>query len=132
MDDRYKTQERELDELFRSYREACEPTALRSDFLPRIWTKIEARQKLTFSLRRFTRVFVVASAAACALLVVLIAIPPPGGGSEIHSTYVEALADEQSPDRLLLQDVALRASSPEPHSRSGGERSPGYAEEGPF
>jgi hypothetical protein len=109
--------ERELSGWLTAYRESCDAPETSADFMPRLWERIESRNRLLVVFRRWTEGFVFAAAAACLGIVVLQTIdakmPKP-----VTMTYVEALAIDSEPDRLVLQDVAFvrdnRPARPDP------------------
>ncbi|HUI78354.1 MAG TPA: hypothetical protein VLY24_10565 [Bryobacteraceae bacterium] len=83
----------QLDQLFRAYREACPTPEAGPNFMPQLWQKIESRQTLGFTLRRFASAFVTAAVAASLALGVYMAIPrTPAPNASYYSSYVEALA----------------------------------------
>ena len=51
------TSDEQLDGLFRAYREACPDPEPSPEFMPGVWKRIEARQKFSLSLRRWTSAF---------------------------------------------------------------------------
>ncbi|MBI3684403.1 MAG: hypothetical protein HY235_28855 [Acidobacteria bacterium] len=85
--------DRRLDKLFQSYREACPDIEGSPEFMPRLWRKIEARQRLPFTWRRITQVFVSAAAALCLVMSLLLLSPVPQGPGFAIS-YLEALDSE--------------------------------------
>ncbi|MCS6952816.1 MAG: hypothetical protein RMK57_00055 [Bryobacterales bacterium] len=92
--------ERQLDELFAAYRQACpdpEPTA---SFVPGVWRLIEGRREATSRLCRWAQAFVGAAALACLVLGLLLNVAAPGGVFS-RATYVEALAEENPPEVQL-------------------------------
>ncbi|HEX5430838.1 MAG TPA: hypothetical protein VFW83_02630 [Bryobacteraceae bacterium] len=66
--------EAKLDALWAEYREACPgPESASSDFMPRLWQKIEARRVETTSIfRHMAQACVMATVALTLLIVVLI------------------------------------------------------------
>lgn len=109
--------EREIDGWLTAYRDSCAAPDASADFMPRLWERIESKNRLLVVFRRWTEGFVFAAAAACLGIVVLQTIdarkPKP-----VTMTYVEALAIESEPDRLVFQDVAfvrdVRPARPNP------------------
>ncbi len=92
--------ERQLDRLWEAYRRACpdpEPTAA---FLPGVWRLIEKRRDSTYSLCRWAQALVGAAAAVCVVLGILLSAAAPGPVFN-RTTYVEALAEENSPEVQL-------------------------------
>ena len=97
----------QLDQLFAAYREACVTPEPGVNFMPEVWSRIEARRSVSVSLRRWAQAFVLAGAAACAMLGALL-VSPLGQSRLEPKTYVEVLEEDQSPDRLVFEDIALR------------------------
>jgi hypothetical protein len=86
--------DQQLDRLFRAYREACPAPEPSRDFMPRLWTKIEARQTCVFSFRRMANALVTAAMAASVALGVYMALPHPAKSNPVYyGSYVEALSD---------------------------------------
>jgi len=98
--------EQELDSLFAAYREACPDRDVSAGFMPGLWEKIEARQRTTVLLRRWTQGFVGLAAAASLAMMALMISPSQSVNPLYLSTYIDQLAEEQSPERLLIQDIA--------------------------
>jgi len=89
-----------LDALFMEYRAACGSSDASANFMPNLWSKIEARQKATFSFAKMARGFATA-AAGLALMLGLYMSMPQSSQVSYSQTYVEVLADANTPD---LQD----------------------------
>jgi hypothetical protein len=84
--------EERLDALFRAYRDACPVPEPSANFMPDIWSRIEARQSVTFSLRRMASAFVTAAVALSIAMSVYLALPH-SNPNYYSQTYIEALAD---------------------------------------
>lgn len=82
----------QLDRLFTSYREACGDPEPSANFMPMLWTKIEARQSKGLLFERIARTFVATTMAACGMLGVLILLPSQQPSAFFSSSYVEAIA----------------------------------------
>jgi hypothetical protein len=84
-----------LEALFRAYREACRVPEPSPEFMPKLWSRIEARQTFLFSFRRMANAFLTAAMAASLALGVYMALPrtAPANPSNSYASYVEALAD---------------------------------------
>ena len=83
----------QLDQLFRAYREACPTPEPGPNFMPQLWNKIESRQTLGSTLRRFASAFVTAAVAASLALGAYMALPRTAAPNpSYYSSYVEALA----------------------------------------
>lgn len=84
--------DRDLDCLFRDYREACPEIEPGPNFMPVVWQRIEARRTYTRTLRRWTGAFVTAAAALCLTMAVYTArTMGPMERAILETTYVEAL-----------------------------------------
>ena len=102
--------EERLDAIFEAYRRACPTPDASANFMPNLWSRIEARQRTTFSFRRMAQAFVTAAVALSIALGVYMAIPT----STVSSySYVEALAEANSNDTPDLA-VAARYETPDP------------------
>lgn len=97
--------DRQFDELLARYREACPDPEAGAAFMPRLWQKIEARQNYLLEWKRWTQGFL-AGAVAASLLFVVLQVLPDRKSDFYTATYVETLAEEQAPERLVYQDVA--------------------------
>ncbi|HLI85471.1 MAG TPA: hypothetical protein VKV17_16265 [Bryobacteraceae bacterium] len=87
----------DLDALFRAYREACRAPEPSPDFMPKLWSRIEARQTFTFSFRRMANAFLTAAMAASLALGVYTSLPHrTATNPSNYASYVEALADANS------------------------------------
>lgn len=89
------SREERLAALFRMYGKACGEPQGSPEFMPRLWARIEARQKSTSIFRRFTGSLATA-AAGVSLIVFLTAAPAPLNESFYTSTYLEVLAVDQA------------------------------------
>lgn len=88
-----------LDALFHAYREACPAPEPSPEFMPKLWSRIEARQTFTFSFRRMANAFLTAAMAASLALGVYMALPHRAAvNPSNYASYVEALADANSID----------------------------------
>jgi hypothetical protein len=83
----------QFDALLRAYREACPTPEASPDFMPQLWHKIESRQTLGSTLRRFASAFVTAAVAASLALGVYMELPRTAKPNpSYYSSYVEVLA----------------------------------------
>jgi len=91
---------RELDRLFRAYREACPDPEPSANFMPDLWRRIEERQRSVFFLGRWARAFVTAAAVLSLAMAAYMYIPR--GHKSVFSveSYVDVLARhaQDSPD----------------------------------
>jgi hypothetical protein len=96
-----ETLNRKLDELFAAYAEACPTPETSSDFMPKLWQKIEAGRSASYSFGRWTRAFVTAAAAIC-LLLGLLQVYLPSQPTFYSQTYIEALMEENPAESATL------------------------------
>ncbi len=102
-----------LDALFAAYREACPEPEVSPDFMPRLWARIESRQRTqaVFAWRRWAQAFLSLAAAAC-LLIVVLQVLPQSTPAYFHSTYIDQLSEDDGPENMLLQEVATADATP--------------------
>jgi hypothetical protein len=99
----------EVRQWFLAYRDAVPEVDAGPDFMPKLWAKIEARQRAAaFGMSRLARQFVTAACAICLGLTVMLMSPMPNGDSNSPQTWVEVV--EQS---SVDPDVDLVAVSSE-------------------
>ena len=99
--------ERQLDEFFHAYREACEYSGPSANFMPMIWQKIEARQSGNTLFLRIARSLVTA-AVALSLVLALFLLRPNQNSDFYNSSYVEALsADNLTQNALYMEDASI-------------------------
>ena len=65
-----------LDQLFQTYRAACPEVEPSTNFMPRLWQRIESRHSFGFIFQNLARTTVTVCAALCLLLVFLNFVPP--------------------------------------------------------
>jgi quinol monooxygenase YgiN len=83
----------QLDRLFTEYRDACGSPDASANFMPTLWTKIEAKQSKGLFFERIARTFVATTMAACGMLGFLMLMPNQQPSSAfLNSSYVEAVA----------------------------------------
>lgn len=97
--------ERQFDELMGRYREACPDPEASAVFMPRLWQNIEARQNYLIEWKRWTQGFL-AGAIAAGVLFAVLQVLPDQRPAFYQTTYLETLAEEQTPERMVYQDVA--------------------------
>lgn len=102
-----------LDEWFSAYRDACPEPEPSADFMPRLWARIEGRREFQAAAawRRWTEAFL-SLAAAASLLIVLTQAVPQSTPAYYHSTYLDQLSEDEGPEHMLLQDIALADAQP--------------------
>jgi hypothetical protein len=95
--------DQKLDALFAAYREACGNPDASANFMPNLWARIDARQSFTFSFRRMANAFATA-AVALTLVLGLYMVVPGSRQSVTNQSYVEALAEANTPDAQAFVD----------------------------
>jgi len=83
----------EVEALFANYRRALPDNEGNPDFMPKLWERIEAQKRITYSFRRLASGFVSAAAAMAMLFAAALWVPTPGSNHPNSSTYVEVLDD---------------------------------------
>jgi hypothetical protein len=91
--------DQKLDALFQAYREACVAPDTSANFMPNLWARIESRQSFSFVFQRMGNLLATAAVALSLVLGAYMAIPRSNPGSS-NETYVEVLADADTPDTL--------------------------------
>ena len=85
-----------LDSLWRAYRAACPEAEPSANFMPVLWSRIEARRRFAFSIQRMMRGFVTVAAAAAIAIGVYMSLPRTTPTYEVN--YLEALAEANPVD----------------------------------
>ncbi|MBI3207880.1 MAG: hypothetical protein HYZ37_03145 [Candidatus Solibacter usitatus] len=99
----FDSREQKLDELLQSYRAACPDVDGGTNFMPRLWQKIESRQTVPFRMRRFAQAIVSVTAVLCMGMSVLL-FSPLMQNSALPS-YVEALDSMHQPEVMAYADM---------------------------
>ncbi len=84
-----------LNGLWNAYRLACGEPEPSPEFMPRLWQKIEARQRVPVLFRRLAAGLATAAAAA-SLILFLFSAPAPPGANFYALTYLEVLAEDHA------------------------------------
>lgn len=90
-----------LTDLFQQYRDACQAPEPGANFMPALWSKIEARQSLSSLFGRWSKGLVTCAVAASLMMGVYIARPGSHASPFYNASYVEVLAVSEA-----LQNVA--------------------------
>jgi hypothetical protein len=85
-----------LDQLFQTYRAACPDVEASSNFMPRLWQRIESRHSFGFVFQNVARTTVTVCAALCLLLVFLNFVPPFRERSVQTANYTDVLMAEHN------------------------------------
>jgi hypothetical protein len=90
----------ELSGLFQEYRRLHPDPEPGPNFMPALWRRIEAKQTVSLSFRRWAQGFVTAAAALCLLMMLYLSVPAGSVSPVYTSTYLDVLYEEQSPEQL--------------------------------
>ena len=96
---RAENDETRLDALFSAYREACPDRDPGADFMPHLWQKIEARERVSNVFARLARNLVTAALALSTLLGLAVSLSSRGAPLPSES-YVEVLAEDHARQSL--------------------------------
>jgi hypothetical protein len=110
-----REQEKDLDQLFATYRAAVPDPEAGAGFMPELWRRIEARQSFLVRMKKLTQVFVAAAAAICLLLGIVLQTPVAKQSPAVAGTYVDALYNANPTDNLTA--VGIRVDYTEPNVR---------------
>lgn len=109
----HASDDEKLDALFQAYKRACATPDASANFMPELWEKIEARQKLTFSFRRMANAVATAAVALSIALGVYVSMPHHPTIHYYSQSYLEALSDANSLDTPeIVGPVRLDLSEP--------------------
>ena len=89
-----------LDALFRAYREACPNPEPSADFMPRLWLRIEAREKIPVLFGRLARNLVTAALALTVMMTLALSLTRLNNRADYSQTYVEVLAADDAQKSL--------------------------------
>ena len=91
-----------LDSLFLAYREACPDPEASPDFMPRLWQKIEARERVSVLFGRLSRNLVTAAVALTVMMALALSMMRLQNRSpyDQNQTYVEVLAADHLQENL--------------------------------
>lgn len=107
------TSDEQLGRLFRAYREAFPDPEPSPEFTPGIWNRIEARQRFTLSLKRWTSAFVTAAAAMCIAMAVYMTVPDGIESPVYTTTYVDTLESQDVETMAYAELVSFEPESQE-------------------
>jgi hypothetical protein len=97
--------ETRLDEFFQTYQASCPEVEPSSDFMPKLWQRIESRRSFWLVFERLARTVMTASAALCVLLLLLNFAHSSTQALTSAVTYTDALAADSAPDTPFLADA---------------------------
>ncbi|HJZ99478.1 MAG TPA: hypothetical protein VKE70_23370 [Candidatus Solibacter sp.] len=95
--------DQKLDALFQAYREACQAPEASANFMPNLWARIESRQSFTLVFQRMANALATAAVALSLMIGAYMAIPR--SGPQLGQTYVEVLAEADTPDNIAPTTV---------------------------
>jgi len=90
--------EAELTQLFARYREALPDPEATPEFMPKLWRRVEARQRSNRDLRRLAQGFVTAAALVSLVIGIFLSLPQGRMSAFYTNTYLEILATDQAQD----------------------------------
>jgi hypothetical protein len=93
----------QLDSLFHAYRGACPDPEPSVNFMPEMWTKIEAREASSTIFNRMAKALVTAALGASVVMGLLSASYSQPAIPSSDGTYVQALAADHISDLEPLQ-----------------------------
>jgi hypothetical protein len=96
-----------LDNLFRSYRNACPDVEPGADFMPSLWQKIEARQGFWSVFQGFARTAMTACAALALILLALNYVTATTQSAPVPS-YTDALMADHSAEKTYYAETIRR------------------------
>ena len=110
-EENFQAESFELDRLFQEYRTACPDVEPGTDFMPRLWQRIEGRRNLWFHFSRLGTNALAISAGLCLVLLAMNLAAPP----QVAANYVDALL----PDDAVGQVYYSEAQRPAPEGEAG-------------
>lgn len=99
------SEEDRFDALLQAFRDACPAPEPDPNFMPHLWSRIEARRMSAFSFQRMANALVTAAVAACICLGVYTTLHR--SDTQYSQSYVEALAAANAIDSDLAAPVRL-------------------------
>lgn len=94
----------EINAILARYREALPDPEASADFMPRLWSGIEARRGFTLRVKRLTQLFVAGAAALCLIMTGVLVLPAPHK-QPFHPTYVDILAEAHPGESLAALGI---------------------------
>ena len=104
------TDDSKLDNLFQSYRRACDEPEPSANFMPGVWRRIESRRSIRFIFPQLARPLMAGSAALIVLLLILNLFSGPQARLSDPS-YVDALMADHTAEKTYYTE-ALRGPIP--------------------
>lgn len=103
--------ERELDEFFETYREACPAPAASANYMPELWDRIDRRRSFSIWLNKLAPAFATVTILLC---LVFGALSSDDGAPTVErpTTYVDVLEDDPAADTPEFAAVVWRHEGP--------------------
>ncbi len=96
----------DLDALWADYREAVPDPEVSVEFMPKLWSRIDAqRSKTEYAFRHFARICVAITVASI-VAIASVSIPLPNNDEYSFATYVDLIAVDQV-DEDVMQSIAI-------------------------
>ena len=92
--------EKRLDALFQTYRQACPDPEVSANFMPQLWQKIEARERTSTVFARLARTVVTAALALSSIMALVVTVSHSHAAALPSETYVEVLEEDQARQNL--------------------------------
>ena len=97
--------DQELNQLFRRYRESCPDVEPGPEFNSAVWEKIEHRRTFWNVFRDLARVATPASAGLCLLLLIMNVVFSKERDPLVPPTYAEALAADHTAEQTYFTEA---------------------------
>lgn len=98
--------DQELNSLFHAYREAIPDPEASANFMPELWSRIEAKRSFVYRLRKLSQFAVAASLGACLLSGVLL-LPLAHHEAPLAGTYVDVIAEAHADDAQVGTGIRI-------------------------
>jgi hypothetical protein len=99
-DHQTENDEKRLVALFEAYRDVLPDPEPSANFMPRLWQKIEARERASTILGRLARNVVTATLALSSILAIAVSLSYSRMATLPSETYVEVLAEQHAGENL--------------------------------
>jgi len=93
--------------MFASYRDAMPDPEAGANFMPQLWTRIDARRNVSFNFGRLAKGFVSVAMASCLAMSLLFLNNSAPVSPVYGETYLDALAAADSGDADLIRPLEV-------------------------
>jgi len=93
----------DIQAIFHEYRESMRDFEPGPEFMPKLWSRIDARRGFTLRIKRFTHVFLAGAAALCLVMTGVLVLPI--SRQPVQSTYVDILAEAHPSESLAALGI---------------------------